>query len=363
MNLEQMVHLFEQVHRSRHRPTTQKIWQHHLQQFILWCQIEQISDIQHVTPEHIERYEQVIQNYRKSNGKPYCKQTQANKLGLIGQFFSWLTKRQYLIANPATELTRPKVDSLPKQILSQTEVEKVLQQPNTLETYGIRDRAIMELFYSTGLRRMELLALKREDLDLKNNTLRVRNGKGGADRVIPIGQRAILWIKQWNAQPLKPGESLFTMPKGRPILSGYLGKMVRAYLDQAGIKKPGSCHLFRHSCATHMLDNGADICTIQALLGHKNLQTTAIYAQVSIRQLKQIHERTHPAKMHPLPSDRITKTALIQRIHQEKQAGKTWQRIADELNQDAIPTLTGRNQWTISALRQALKTYQRLLEK
>jgi integrase/recombinase XerD len=192
---------------------------------------------------------------------------------------------------------------LPQYVLTVEEVERILSEPDCSKPSGIRDRAIMELLYSTGLRRMELAKLKVHDVNLGHGTLMVRGGKGGKDRMVPVGSRAAAWLTKYLAD-VRPTLTAAT-DDGRLFLTDFgesfekhrLGDMVKRYIANAGIPAPGACHLFRHACATHMLENGADIRFIQAMLGHAQLSTTEIYTQVSISKLKEIHAATHPAKL------------------------------------------------------------------
>ena len=153
----------------------------------------------------------------------------------------------------------------------------------------------------TGIRRTELVRLDVTDFDPDAMILFVRKGKGGKDRMVPAGKTAVLWLKRYLAEtrPLlktaTPDEALFLTGYGTRFSAGALGNWVRQVFDAARIKQPGNCHLFRHSCATHMLERGADIRFIQQLLGHARLETTQIYTAVSILQLKLVHARTHPS--------------------------------------------------------------------
>ncbi|MGH8241662.1 MAG: tyrosine-type recombinase/integrase, partial [Steroidobacteraceae bacterium] len=161
---------------------------------------------------------------------------------------------------------------------------------------------ILETLYSTGMRRRELMGLSLFDLDRERGTVMIRQGKGKKDRMIPIGERAVRWIDRYQNE-VRPGfvvrdhATLFLTHTGEPFTPNRLTQLVREYIRAADLGKSGSCHLFRHTMATLMLENGADIRYIQAMLGHAELSTTQIYTQVSIRKLKEIHSATHPGKV------------------------------------------------------------------
>ena len=190
---------------------------------------------------------------------------------------------------------------MPKHILNAAEAEHVLGLPALADPLGLRDRAILEVLYSTGMRRMELIGLKLHDLDAERGTDMIRQGKGKKDRMIPMGERAFAWVRRYveEARPslsLTPDDgTVFLTNQGTPFEPGRLTQLVRDYIDKAETGKRGACHLFRHTMATLMLENGADIRFIQQQLGHAELSTTQIYTQVSIRMLKEVHTRTHPA--------------------------------------------------------------------
>jgi integrase/recombinase XerD len=192
---------------------------------------------------------------------------------------------------------------LPKAILSAQEAEAVLAVPDVNTATGLRDRAILETFYSTGIRRMELTRLSVQDVDRERGTVMIREGKGKKDRMIPIGERALAWIAAYRdrARPDLVGEmddgTLFLNELGKPLAPNHLTMLVGEYVRRSGIGKEGACHLWRHTMATLMLENGADTRYIQAMLGHASLETTQIYTKVSIRALKAIHTATHPGRM------------------------------------------------------------------
>ena len=187
-------------------------------------------------------------------------------------------------------------------MLTADEVERVLAQPNVTTPLGLRDRAIFETLYSTGIRRIEVVRLNIDDLDVERRILAVREGKNQKDRFVPIGVRALVWIAHYVEQArdrmlLNRNErALFITAHGDRLNPDSLTGYGRAYIEAAGIEKPGSCHLFRHSMATAMLNNGASIRYLQALLGHTSITTTQIYTRVSLKKLLEIHGKTHPAE-------------------------------------------------------------------
>jgi integrase/recombinase XerD len=185
-------------------------------------------------------------------------------------------------------------------VLSVSEVERVLNQVDPKAPLGLRDRAILETLYATGMRRMELLHLHCYDLDSERGTVLIRQGKGRKDRLLPIGARAIAWIEQYldRERPLLVNEpddgTLFLTHRGDALSGNRLSQLVAEYVAAAQLGKEGSCHLFRHTMATLMLEHGADIRFVQQMLGHAQLSTTEVYTQVSIRALQAVYAATHP---------------------------------------------------------------------
>lgn len=269
--------------------------------FMAWCTERSLMQPQAITLPILERYQRHLYHYRKANGQPLTARVQRTRLSALRQFFKWLVRERYLLYNPASELLLPKVDHrLPQYVLTAHEAEGVLAQPDLNAPLGLRDRAILETLYSTGIRRLELINLGLHDLDNERGTLIVRQGKGRKDRVVPIGARACAWIEKY-AQESRPGlcidatdTHLFLTHLGSAFTPAHLTDLVRRYIARADIGKQGSCHLFRHTMATLMLENGADIRFIQAMLGHASIATTQTYTQVAIRQLQAIHAATHP---------------------------------------------------------------------
>jgi integrase/recombinase XerD len=219
-------------------------------------------------------------------------------------YFRWLVRDHQILVNPASELELPKVEThLPRGVLTAREAEAILNQPDIRDPLGLRDRALLETLYSTGMRRMELCHLSVYDVDAERGTAMIRSGKGRKDRVVPIGDRATAWIAKYlaDARPELVASPdcgrLFLTYQGAGFTPTRLSQRVADYVTASGIGKRGSCHLFRHTVATLMLEGGADIRFIQAMLGHAELSTTQIYTQVSIRKLKEVHTATHPARM------------------------------------------------------------------
>ena len=179
----------------------------------------------------------------------------------------------------------------------------MLAQPDITRPCGLRMRAILELLYSSGLRRREVLRLERSDIDRQRRVILVRLGKGKKDRFVPLGERALHWLDKYLAEARSKLSDdpqqllLFVSTTGRALHPNYISSQVRQMMNRAGIAKAGSCHLFRHTAASLMLDAGADIRHLQAILGHESLCTTQIYTHVSIGKLCEVHARTHPARL------------------------------------------------------------------
>jgi integrase/recombinase XerD len=275
--------------------------------FMPWCEQRGIDRPNQITPPILERYARHLYYARKKDGEPLSIATQRGLLTPLVGYFRWLTKQRHILYNPASELEQPRVrQRLPRHVLTADEAQQVLNLPNLADPIGIRDRAILETLYSTGMRRMELANLKRQDVDLNQGTVLILQGKGRKDRFIPIGERACRWIEKYLAE-VRPelvtyhdDGTLFLTAMGEPFNPHWLSTIVSEYVSRANLNKRGGCHLFRHTLATVMLENGADIRHIQAILGHADLKSTQIYTHLNIRQLKAIHDATHPAaKLKP----------------------------------------------------------------
>jgi integrase/recombinase XerD len=272
--------------------------------FLLWCEDRAITRPALVTLAVLERYSRHLYHYRQKNGRPLETASKYARLSSVRALFKWLARQNMLLYNPASELELPRIGQrLPRHVLTAEEAELLLSLPDLSSPTGVRDRALLETLYATGMRRTEMVRLELEDLDLPRRTALVRLSKGKRDRLIPIGRRAAAWLAKYlaDARPAllidASEKTLFLSHFGQPLDPDHLTRHVKRYVLASGIPKTGSCHLFRHTAATLMLENGADIRFIQQLLGHAQLASTQLYTQVAIRKLAEVLEQTHPAEL------------------------------------------------------------------
>lgn len=278
-----------------------------IEAFALWADARGIARPNEVTRPVLERYRRHLFHHRKRDDKPLAVGTQSIRLAALKAFFRFLSKESLILFNPASELDLPRQETrLPAAVLSVEEVEKVLALPDIGTPEGLRDRAILELLYATGMRRREATRLESFDIDYGRCVVMIRQGKGRKDRVVPLGERARAWLEKYRdeARPLLAGaresRAFFLNRFGAAFEEKRLTKKVGAYVRRADLGKSGACHLFRHTAATLMLEGGADIRFIQAMLGHEALTTTQVYTRVSIAKLAEIHAATHPgARLWP----------------------------------------------------------------
>ena len=226
-----------------------------LSHFLRWCLERSLTRPQGVTLEVLERFQRHVYYYRQRNGQPLSLSSQSHRLTALRHWCAWLVKQHVLEHDPARDLVLPREEQrLPRQPLSVAEVEAVLAQADLATPHGLRNRAILELLYSTALRRDEALRLEETDLDRERMTVLVRRGKGKKDRVVPLGRRALAWLDQYLAvaRPRLAGHAetplLFVSKNGHRLHANQLSKIVRDYLRGAGINKPGA------SLSTHDSD-------------------------------------------------------------------------------------------------------------
>jgi integrase/recombinase XerD len=288
---------------SGYAQDTQCARHRHLRRFIGWCAREDVGSFGEITPEVVERYMQRLHAGELGEGAS-GPVSRAHALTAVRRFLGWAVRTRRTDRNSAADVTiqRPP-QRLPRYVLTAAEAAEVLRQADLRTAAGIRDRAIMEVLYSTGVRRSELVGLDVTDLDRGRGVVIVRLGKGGRDRRVPIGDRALLWVEYYLSE-VRPVESgfiesgaLFLTTRGSRMRPSRLTDRLHRYLKSAGIGKEGSCHIWRHTAATLMHEGGAGIRDIQEFLGHVQLNSTQIYTHVSGHRLKAVHSETHPARL------------------------------------------------------------------
>jgi integrase/recombinase XerC len=230
----------------------------------------------------------------------YAKSSIARRLASVRSFFRFGQRESWVEINPAKALRNPRKSHKLPHFLSTSEVAKLLNAPPARDPLGIRDRAVLETLYSAGLRVSELTGLNDGDLDFSAGILRVR-GKGRRERLAPLGSYATKALKSWlSVRELSPREPqrrlapVFVNKFGTRITTRSIARMLEKYLRQTELDQRTSPHTLRHSFATHLLDRGADIRSVQELLGHKSLVTTQIYTHVSTSNLRMAYEKAHP---------------------------------------------------------------------
>lgn len=285
--------------------TERTVWTatHTLRWFVEWCETRGIMAPDGVTKPILQRYQRYLYHYRKTTrgGRPLSVGTQVQRLMVVRGFFRWLVRQDVLVSNPASDLDLPRRPvMLVREVLSESEAEAVLAVPDVSKPLGLRDRAILELFYSSGLRRNEVACLCVYDLDRGRGVVRVRHGKGDKERYVPVGERALFWIERYLDE-VRPryvaadgDETLFLCRYGKRLKLDALTDMARSALEASGVSKRGACHVLRHTMATLMLEGGADVRHVQEMLGHASLETTQVYTHVAIGKLVAVHARTHP---------------------------------------------------------------------
>lgn len=264
-----------------------------LKLFLEYLRENEIPSFKQVNKEVIVNYMQSEKNNNKANSSIL------RSVSSLRKFFQYLAQEKIIEKDPMLLIDTPKKKQHLPQVLTKEEVEKLLRSPNTGQVLGLRDRAMLELMYATGLRISEIINLKLEDLHLTMGTLQTL-GKGHKERIIPVGDEAIKWVNRYleEARPklLKQKRSnyLFLNFHGNNLTRQGVWKNLKAEVRKAGIQKNITPHTLRHSFATHILENGADLRIVQELLGHADISTTQIYTHLSNKQLADIYNRAHP---------------------------------------------------------------------
>jgi len=287
-------------------PRTVASYHSHLAFFLAWLAEEtDVEEVTAVTPEVLHAWQTWLYGFADEDGRGLAIATQAARLSVVRSFFRFLVKTDVLLYDPAASLELPKRKGiLPRSVLSKKEVERLLAAPDATTPLGLRDRAMLEVLYSTGIRNAELRSLTIYDVDLDRGLVRVNEGKNAKDRVVPLGEAACRWVKEYliEARPKlldahhdHTNEStLFLSKNGNPLVPLGVIYPIRKHAKAAGIERVVTPHTLRHTFATHLLQGRADIRHIQAMLGHASVATTQIYTRVEVTDLKAVHRRCHP---------------------------------------------------------------------
>jgi len=225
------------------------------------------------------------------------------KLAVIRSFLKYLVRQDIVKVNPADRITSPKIEKPLPMFLSEDEVARLLELPDKNNLMDIRALAMMELIYSTGIRRGELISLNESDIDWEVETIRVK-GKGKKERVVPVGQPALTQVRHWlekkrkgftfKGKKIQDQYAIFINRKGERIKGGTVTRSISRFLERIAGRKGVSPHTLRHSFATHLLDRGADLRAVQELLGHSGLRATQVYTHVTVDRLKTVYQQAHP---------------------------------------------------------------------
>lgn len=267
-----------------------------LDEFAVYLQDRGFTDLKKITRKIIFKYQDHIM------AQDNAMETKAIKIRAVKRLFEYLVKTHQLLVNPTEGI----VETCRKNrklgpVLTQVQAKRLLQQPELCSKASIRDKAIMEVLYSTAIRLNELICLEVYHADLKDKVLYIRKGKGSKQRVVPLGENACQYLREyldkvrpWYARKNPKGRRIFLLNTGQPMTPESIRGLLFKYRKRAKINKSASPHTLRRSCATHLLQNGADIRYIQKLLGHKHLKTTQCYTKVMPMEVKQTHNKTHP---------------------------------------------------------------------
>ncbi|MCP4718519.1 MAG: tyrosine-type recombinase/integrase, partial [Desulfobacteraceae bacterium] len=267
-----------------------------LDEFAVYLTDQKMADLKMITHKVILGYQEHIM------AQDNAMETKALKIRAIKRLFEHLEQTHKLLVNPTEGIVETcRKNRQPGSVLTQAQVKRLLQQPDLSSKASIRDKTIMEVLYSTAIRLNELICLEVYHADLKDKVLFIRKGKGGKQRVVPLGKNACQYLREyldkvrpWYARKNPRVRRIFLLNTGEPMTPASIRSLLFKYRKQAGINQSASPHTMRRSCATHLLQNGADIRYIQKLLGHKRLSTTQLYTKVMPVDVKQTHERTHP---------------------------------------------------------------------
>ncbi len=281
------------------RTIEQTCWK--IEKFTEYLKQNNILNIDQVTKKIIRSYQIELYQIINTKGIQNSVGHQNNMLSSVRQFTRFLYERDYIVSDPARDIEYAKIPkALPKSILTPTEARRIIHAPDIKTVLGYRDRVVLEVLYTSGIRKQEVIQLTLNDVDYHDGILKIENGKGGKDRIVPIGRIACRYLENY-IKSVRPelikdpyNNHLFLSLRGDRLSKNMIWELVKKYAKKAKIKKNVHPHTFRHTCATAMLKNKADLNTIRKILGHASLNTTQIYTHLNITDLKAVHKQCHP---------------------------------------------------------------------
>lgn len=304
MRLKDLVLMYLEEQKILNRsPLTIRNTRNELNMLLAFLEQENVTFLDQLKKEKLQLYQEDLAYRLTDKGRQLSAKTRAKYLGSVRGFLHFLYESDYLVVDLSKYVVLPKQpQQLPRLIMDQEEVKKLLNAAPLQSNSGYRNRIILEILYDTGVRAAEMANITTSDLDLKSGYLTVREGKGSKDRVVPLSSRVCKMIDTYLLMirpemiASKKVKHLVVNRWGNKMTPTAIWAVVKRCTNQSGIRKNVTTHTLRHSCATHMLNNGAPIRHIQELLGHESLESTQIYTKVTINDLKRIHAKYHPGE-------------------------------------------------------------------
>ena len=280
---------------------------HQLRWLKRFCEQRQpcITEIEVIGPDVLVEFQSWFYHEPTINGTARSVGNQNNVTSGVRDLFTHLKRAGFIVNDPGSALVYArKQRTLPRDVLTTKEAKRILEVVDTGTTTGYRDRTMLEVFYATGIRKQELLNLRIQDVNLEEELMRIEKGKGGHDRMVPLSRVACsfleTYLKAIRPEMIQSGRSrkitdrLFLSFTGKPLDRNTLSDLIKEYASKAKVKKHITCHSWRHTCATHLLKNRANLRHVQAILGHRSLATTERYLHLTITDLKEAHRKYHP---------------------------------------------------------------------
>jgi integrase/recombinase XerD len=308
MKTEHALDLYQQYAEQQHMAACTLRWKRKvITFFIQWMELKQIDDLRDVTFDDVRQYQAYLAKRRKPNGDLSSKAYQNSLLWTLNDFYTLLHQRGKVLVNPCAELPPlRKPRRLPRGVLTGSQVTRLLQAPDVKKPFGFRDRAMLELLYSSGLRGIEVCQLSLYDIDFDQRLVRIVQGKGRKDRLVPAGRTTLNYVAKYIEQvrPIHAARNrkgqgltrLFLTILGTPFNTKYLYQQIKRYRRMADLGDSVTTHSLRHACATEMLRGGANVRHVQEMLGHAHLSTTQVYTHVIPHDLKKVHIETAPSE-------------------------------------------------------------------